>query len=204
MAIESSTRLRTSVNIHGLSHMTLPVHDRFAAARFYTTIFNCEIDHEIPLDRVRPGSGNIEVTVELCDGIEVGLFEQDHGQPGPEQGHPHHAFEVRAEDVPAWIEQLEYWGVPFFGPRAHGATTCSIYFNDPDGNHLELHCTDYPEELTGQLPRGHQVAAGEPSHAPANDSWPPPHRAEEAERQFQAKLAAMRAHPHQQERRNRQ
>ena len=193
MALETPTRPNTALHITGLSHATLPVRDRFAAARFYCAIFNCDIDHEIALDRVRPGAGNIEVSINLCDSIQVGLFEQDFGQPGLDQGHPHHAFAVRAEDVQPWVEHLGYWGVPFFGPRSHGPTNCSIYFNDPDGNHLELSCHGYPAELTAQLPRGHETAANGLRGAPALGAWPPPERAEEAEELLQAKLAAMRA-----------
>lgn len=193
MALETPTRANTALHITGLSHATLPVRDRFAAARFYAAIFNCDIDHEIPLDRVRPGAGNVEVTVELCDSIELGLFEQDYGQPGVDQGHPHHAFAIRAEDVEPWIGHLGYWGVPIFGPRSHGPASCSIYFNDPDGNHLELHCDDYPAELTAQLPRGHEGDENGLRRAPAIGAWPPSERAEEAEQQLQAKLAGMRA-----------
>jgi hypothetical protein len=166
------------------------VRDRYAAARFYTAVFNCEVDHESSPDRVQKGlARSLQVGVTLCDGIELDLFEQDYGQPTVDQAHPHHAFDVAADQVPLWVEQLRYWGVPFVGPITRAGTHgCEIYLNDPDGNHLELHCSQYPDELRAQLPVGPYDKSLTVIHA-----WPTPERAEEAERQLAEKLARMRA-----------
>jgi predicted enzyme related to lactoylglutathione lyase len=190
MTLETPAAAGACVRIRGLNHFTLPVRDRYAAARFYTAVFNCEIDHESAPDRVQKGlARSLQVGVTLCEGVQLDLFEQDYGQPAVEQSHPHHAFDVRAEDIPLWVEQLRYWGVPFVGPMTRAGTRgCEIYFNDPDGNHLELHCSDYPDELRQQLPVGPYDKQRVVIHA-----WPPPERAAEAERQFQEKLARMRA-----------
>jgi predicted enzyme related to lactoylglutathione lyase len=190
MTLETPAAAGARVRIRGLNHFTLPVRDRYAAARFYTAVFNCEIDHESAPDRVQKGlARSLQVGVTLCDGVQLDLFEQGYGQPAVEQSHPHHAFDVRAEDIPLWVEQLRYWGVPFVGPMTRAGTRgCEIYFNDPDGNHLELHCSDYPDELRQQLPVGPYDKQRVVIHA-----WPPPERAAEAERQFQEKLARMRA-----------
>jgi hypothetical protein len=69
-----------------------------------------------------------------------------------------------------------------------GTHGCEIYLNDPDGNHLELHCSQYPDELREQLPVGPYDKSLTVIHA-----WPTPERAEQAERQLQEKLARMRA-----------
>jgi len=190
MALETSAPAGTRVRIRGLNHFTLPVRDRYAAARFYTAVFNCEVDHESSPDRVQKGlARSLQVGVTLCDGIELDLFEQDYGQPTVDQAHPHHAFDVAADQVPLWVEQLRYWGVPFVGPITRAGTHgCEIYLNDPDGNHLELHCSEYPDELRAQLPVGPYDKNLTVIHA-----WPTPERAEEAERQLAEKLARMRA-----------
>jgi hypothetical protein len=91
--------------------------------------------------------------------------------------------------VPRWVEQLRYWGVPFVGPMTRAGTKgCEIYFNDVDGNHLELHCSHYPDELRQHLPVGPYD-----KNAVVIHEWPPAERADEAERCFQEKLARMRA-----------
>ena len=71
-----------------------------------------------------------------------------------------------------------------------GTNGCEIYFNDPDGNHLELHCSAYPDALRQPLPVGPYD-----KNLTVIEQWPPAGRAVEAERQLQAKLARMRARP---------
>jgi catechol-2,3-dioxygenase len=165
------------------------VQERYRAARFYTAIFNAEVDHESDSDRVKQGKArSLQVGVNLCEGIQLDLFEQDYGQPTAEQAHPHHAFDIRPEDVPAWIQQLSYWRVPFAGPMTRSGTTgLEIYFNDPDGNHLELHCSNYPEHERAQLPTGPYDKRATMLH-----EWPTSDRMEEADRQLAEKLEAMR------------
>jgi catechol 2,3-dioxygenase-like lactoylglutathione lyase family enzyme len=190
MALETSAPAGARVRIRGLNHFTLPVRDRYAAARFFTAVFNCEVDHESAADRVKQGlARSLQVGVQLCDGVQLDLFEQDYGQPAVDQSHPHFAFDVAAEDVPHWVEQFRYWGVPFVGPMTRAGTRgCEIYLNDVDGNHLEIHCSDYPDELRQQLRVGPYD-----KNAVVIHQWPTPERAAEAEQQFQEKLARMRA-----------
>ncbi len=45
-----------------------------------------------------------------------------------------------------WTEHFKKWQVPFVGPMTRSGTTgAEIYFNDPDGNHLEIHCSNVPK-----------------------------------------------------------
>lgn len=190
MAVETSAPAAQGIRIRGLNHFTLPVRDRYVAARFYTAVFNAEVDHESHPDRVKEGKArSLQVGVDLCPGVQLDLFEQDFGQPSLDQSHPHHAFDVVPDDVPVWVEQLRYWGVPFVGPMTRAGTTgCEIYFRDPDGNNLEIHCSNYPEELRRNLPSGpydkEDTVLGE---------WPSSERREEADRQLEEKLVQMRA-----------
>ncbi len=190
MAAPTSVHPGMQVRIRGLNHFTLPVRDRYAAARFYCAVFNCEVDHESSPDRVAKGLARaLQVGVKLCNGIELDLFEQHYGQPTVEQAHPHHAFDVAADDVPRWVEQLTYWQVPFVGPMTRAGTKgCEIYFNDPDGNHLELHCSDYPAELRERLAVGPYDKEQTVIH-----SWPSAEREAEASSMLEAKLADLRA-----------
>jgi catechol-2,3-dioxygenase len=187
---EASAPAAGGVRIRGLNHFTMPVRDRYVAARFYSTIFNCELDHESAPDRVEKGfARSLQVGVKLCDGVELDLFEQDYGQPAVQQSHPHYAFDVAPDDVPLWVERLRYWQVPFVGPMTRkGTKGCELYLNDPDGNHLELHCSNYPDERREQLPVGPYD-----KNLVVIQEWPTAERAEEANRLFEEKLARLRA-----------
>lgn len=191
MAVETPASLAGgNVRVRHMSHFTLPVRDRHTAARFYTAVFNADVDHASDPDRVKEGKArSLQVGVRLCAGIDVDLFEQDYGQPAITQSHPHYAFEVEAEDVASWIERLTYWRVPFAGPLTRSGTEAvEIYFRDPDGNNLELHCTHYPAKLRASLPTGPYDR-----YAMDHRAWPAPDLEEEAERLYQGKVAAMQA-----------
>ena len=173
MATETAARDQTGIRLSGLSHMAVPVRDEYRAAKFYMTILNADLDHlsqtvrdALP-DRLKEkygptARGGLGMTV--CDGFLINLFTQDYGQPAPGQHHPHFSFEVRGTDLWQWVEHLTYWGVPFGGPEIHHHSgNVSIYFSDPDGNRVELHCKTVTEELMQQL------LPGKPLSMPLND-----------------------------------
>jgi len=112
--------------------------------------------------------GAFHISVLLGGSTRVDLFLQNFGQAAPAQAHPHYAFTVRARDLRKWRARLEAMGVPTDGPLRLGPPgRASLYFNDSFGNHLELTCFGYAEEIPACTPemsklvwRGPQVAAG--------------------------------------------
>lgn len=187
---ESGAAPAGGLRVRGLNHFTLPVRDRFVAGRFYTAIFDAEVHHESDPDRVKMGKANsLQLGVRLCDGLEIDLFEQSFGQPTEEQSHPHHAFDAAPEDMLRWVERLEYWQVPHVGPITRSGTRgAELYFTDPDGNKLEINCSNYPDELRSQLPMGPFSQKDTVIR-----QWPTPEREAQATQQFEEKLARMRA-----------
>ncbi|MGE5538218.1 MAG: VOC family protein [Gemmatimonas sp.] len=177
------------LHIRALNHTTLPVRDRYKAARFYVAVLGGELHHESAPDRVKQGLARaLQVGVRLCSGLEIDLFEQDYGQPIWSQSHPHHAFEVPPELLDQWAKHLEKWKVPFVGPMTRAGTGgAEIYFNDPDGNHLELHCSNYPR--AAEVPSGPYDKKRTVHETP----WPPAELEAEANRLFEASAARMRA-----------
>lgn len=178
-----------TLRIRALNHTTIPVRDRYKAARFYVAVLGGEAHHESDPDRVKKGLARaLQVGVRLCEGLEIDLFEQDYGQPEWDQSHPHHAFDVPAETLEHWAAQLEKWKVPFVGPMTRAGTGgAEIYFNDPDGNHLELHCSNYPGHEN--LPSGPYDKKLTVHETP----WPTPEVETEADRLLEASLERMRA-----------
>ena len=177
------------LHIRSVSHLTIPVKDRYKAARFYVVVLGAEVHHESAPDNVKMGrSRSLQVGVRVCPGLEVDLFEQDYGQPTWDQSHPHLALDVPTEDLDRWAAHLKKWRVPFFGPMTRGQSgSGEIYFNDPDSNNLELNCPKYPgAEKLHSGPYDKQVLI-------YNEAWPPPELKPEVERLFQASLERMRA-----------
>jgi catechol 2,3-dioxygenase-like lactoylglutathione lyase family enzyme len=183
--INPDARLR----IRALNHTTIPVRDRYKAARFYVAVLGGELHHESAPDRVKQGlARSLQVGVRLCSGLEIDLFEQDYGQPEWDQSHPHHAFDIPAEAMDHWVAHLKKWRVPFVGPMTRAGTGgAEIYFNDPDGNHLELHCSNYPKHT--EIPSGPY----DKKLVVHESSWPAADLQAEADRLFEASAARMRA-----------
>ena len=69
-----------------------------------------------------------------------------------------------------------------------GTKGAEIYFNDPDGNHLEIHCSDVPQQQREKFPVG-PYDKGICVH---KEEWPPTELKEKAEALFQASLERMR------------
>jgi catechol-2,3-dioxygenase len=176
------------LHIRGLNHLTMPVKDRYRAARFYVVALGGEIHHESAPDRVQKGlSRSLQVGVRLALGLELDLFEQDYGQPGWDQSHPHLALDTSAEDLERWAQHLRRWKVPFVGPITRAGTKgAELYFNDPDGNHLEIHCSNVPDRSS------FAVGIYDKQLCVHKEAWPPAELEQEAERLFQASLERMR------------
>ncbi len=73
--------------------------------------------------------GNTREDIETPGGVIPG-----HHSDGPS----HFAFKIAARDVDAWRAHLGACGVPITSEVVWPAGGTSLYFNDPDGNVLEL------------------------------------------------------------------
>lgn len=130
--------------IAGIDHLTLPVHDLEIAERFYTNILGAKVIFRTELSRPMPF-----IAITIGDSPAIDLFLQPWGQPALNQPHPHLAFKVRGEDLVDLKEWVAVNGIPTAGPVQFGPPGyASLYFNDPFGNHLELHAIDFAGELS--------------------------------------------------------
>jgi catechol 2,3-dioxygenase-like lactoylglutathione lyase family enzyme len=143
--------------LRALDHVTLPVRDLGVARRFYCEVLGAAylttIDAEALARFGRPaapngGEGAYHVSLFLGGSTRIDLFLQGTGQPPLAQGHPHLAFRVPPGDMLTWKARLEQSGVPTEGPLRLGPPgQASLYFNDPFGNHLEITCLGFADEL---------------------------------------------------------
>jgi catechol 2,3-dioxygenase-like lactoylglutathione lyase family enzyme len=142
------------LTIEGVNHFTLPVRNHDKARKFYVEILGAEVRREADWASVKAGrSRSTAMAVRMCEGVELDLFWQPFGAGAPDQEHPHHAFYVQLpEELDAFRARLEATGVPTFlvtrqqepAPKPGDPCSVELYFNDPDGNHLEIDCRNYP------------------------------------------------------------
>jgi catechol 2,3-dioxygenase-like lactoylglutathione lyase family enzyme len=146
-----------------IDHVTLPVRDLALARHFYCDVLGAchlmTLDAEALARFGRPpapndGDGAYHVSLVLGGSTRLDLFLQQAGQPPLTQGHPHLAFRVAPGSMLTWKARLEERGVPTEGPLRLGPPgQASLYFNDPFGNHLEITCLGYTQEIPVRPPR---------------------------------------------------
>ena len=137
------------LTIEGVNHMTLPVRDHDRARQFYVELLGGEVTREPSWESVRAGRSNsTALAVRMCEGAEFDFFYQPFGMAQPDQEHPHHAFFVQSpQELDTFRVKLEETGVPTaLITRRQTGSTClaELHFNDPDGNHLQIDCRNYP------------------------------------------------------------
>lgn len=149
--------------LRGVDHLTLPVTDLERAREFYCGVLGAT--HLMTIDAAalqrfgrppaeRDGDGTFHHSVLLGGSTRVDLFLQSAGQPPLTQGHPHVAFRVPPGDMLAWQRRLARAGVPTEGPLQLGFPgQASLYFNDPSGNHLEIVCHGFTQDIPIRPPR---------------------------------------------------
>lgn len=163
-SVRMGRRLRTlgQPRLGALEHITIPVKDLALARKFYCDVLGAAylmtVDDDTFRRYGRPpaangGEGAHHISVFMGGSTRLDLFLQRSGQPASEAGHPHFAFRVSPRGMQAWQRRLVAAGVPIDGPMQLGPPgQASIYFNDPFGNHLEITCLGYPEDLPVRFP----------------------------------------------------
>jgi catechol-2,3-dioxygenase len=86
---------------------------------------------------------------------------------------PHWAFTAEPEDLVRFVEHLKNEGIPFSGPRSHrGVTLVSVYFQDCDGNNLEVTAWTTPgSDTIESTPMGGQY--GHTAWSDLSHNWRP-------------------------------
>ncbi|UCD12727.1 MAG: VOC family protein [Nitrospinaceae bacterium] len=124
----------------GIDHVALNVSDLDRAETFYTEVLGFEVTHRFSrgLRHLMLATGN----------AAIALFESPELDTRPalqhlsETGYLHLAFKADRKHFEAIVEELKRKNVVIdSGPVRRGDGE-SIYFNDPDFNHLEIHCSD--------------------------------------------------------------
>lgn len=136
------------MQILGLDHLVLRVHDMARMVRFYTEVLGCEVERRIEstgLVQLRAGQSLIDLVPRTRPGQDAPEVHAANEATGglPATGHNLDHFCVRVEpfDHSALVAHLINHGIVPGEPRTrYGADGYgpSIYISDPEGNVVEL------------------------------------------------------------------
>lgn len=122
--------------ITGIHHVALNVRDLDRAEKFYTKVMGFTVTHQF--------SKGLRHSMVFTGNSHLALFEAPELEMDAaidklsEDGYLHLAFGTSAEEFDAVVARLKEQVPDVRGPVKRGQGQ-SVYFNDPDGNHLEVH-----------------------------------------------------------------
>ena len=126
------------MKLDGIHHIALNVKDLDRAERFYTEVLGFTVTHRFTkgLNHLMLDTGNSAIALFEAPELEV----KDAMDLLSETGYLHLAFKIHRDQFPTVVDELKKHNVTIDnGPVKRGDGE-SIYFNDPDHNHLEIHC----------------------------------------------------------------
>ncbi len=128
------------MQLEGIHHIALNVRDLDRAEQFYTGVLGFSVTHRFSkgLRHLMLDTGNGAIALfeskDLDTREALGLLS--------ETGYMHLAFKADKQRFQSIVDELNAKNVRIdSGPVKRGNGE-SIYFNDPDFNHLEIHCDD--------------------------------------------------------------
>ena len=131
------------MQLKGIHHIALNVKDLDRAERFYTDVLGFQVTHRFSkgLRHLMLETGNAAIALFEAPELEV----KEAMNLLSEEGYLHLAFKAEPTDFKNIVTELQSKNIHIGdGPVKRGEGE-SIYFNDPDDNHLEIHC-DNPND----------------------------------------------------------
>ncbi len=122
--------------INGIHHVALNVKDLDRAEKFYTEVMGFTVTHKF--------STGLRHSMVFTGNSHLALFEAPELETDQaidklsEDGYQHLAFGTSPEEFESVVARLKEQVAEVEGPVKRGPGQ-SVYFNDPDGNHLEIH-----------------------------------------------------------------
>jgi glyoxylase I family protein len=126
------------MQLKGIHHIALNVTDLDRSERFYTDILGFSVTHRFSkgLRHIMLDTGNALLALFETPDLEMKMALEQLSK----KGYMHFAFETNREEFINIIEELKSKKVNIdSGPVVRGEGE-SIYFTDPDQNHLEIRC----------------------------------------------------------------
>ncbi len=125
----NTTEMTPGLRTRGVCELTLESADHERLAGFYRTVLDLPLLSEGD-DRIWLGCGPRS---------RLGLWSPGEKEFGDRGGHHvHFALSVTRDELQAAVGQLREMGHEFRGPVEHEGGDHSLYFEDPEGNVVEL------------------------------------------------------------------
>jgi glyoxylase I family protein len=131
------------MQLKGIHHIAFNVKDLDRAESFYTDILGFQVTNRFSkgLRHLMLETGNAAIALFESPELEI----KEAVNLLSEEGYMHLALEAEPADFEKIVKELKSKNIHIDnGPVKRGDGE-SIYFNDPDNNHLEIHC-DNPND----------------------------------------------------------
>ena len=131
------------MQLKGIHHIALNVKDLDRAESFYTDVLGFQVTSRFSkgLRHLMLETGNAAIALFEAPELEV----KEAMNLLSEEGYLHLAFEAESTDFKNIVKELQSKNIHIDGGPVKRGDGESIYFNDPDDNHLEIHC-DNPND----------------------------------------------------------
>ncbi len=128
------------MKLDGVHHIALNVKDLDRAEKFYTQVLGFPVTHRFSkgLRHLMVDTGNSAIALFEAPDLET----REPLDQLSETGYMHLAFKTTRERFDQIIAEMKENNVTIDSGPVHRGDGDSIYFNDPDFNHLEIHCKD--------------------------------------------------------------
>ncbi|MDA0692122.1 MAG: VOC family protein [Nitrospinae bacterium] len=125
------------MQLDGIHHIALNVRDLDRAEWFYTEVLGFQVTHRFSkgLRHLMLDTGNAAIALFEAPELEV----KEALDQLSDKGYMHLAFKIQRDRFPAILDELKKHNVAIDGGPVKRGDGESIYFNDPDYNHLEIH-----------------------------------------------------------------
>lgn len=125
------------MKLDGIHHIALNVRDLDRAEKFYTDVLGFKVVERFSkgLRHIMLDNGNSAIALFEAPDLDT----QSSLDLLSEAGYMHFAFRADKNKFDSIVQELGEKTKIDSGPVKRG-NGMSVYFNDPDGNHLEIHC----------------------------------------------------------------
>ena len=133
---------RSLMQLKGIHHIALNVKDLDRAERFYTDVLGFQVTHRFSkgLRHLMLETGNAAIALFETPDLKV----EEAMNLVSEVGYLHLALEADPANFKTIIKELHTKKIQIDNGPVKRGNGESVYFNDPDHNHLEIHC-DHPK-----------------------------------------------------------
>ncbi|KMP12256.1 hypothetical protein UZ36_01470 [Candidatus Nitromaritima sp. SCGC AAA799-C22] len=128
------------MKLEGIHHIALNVSDLDRAERFYTGVLGFTVAKRFPkgLRHLMLDAGNACIALFESPDLETEASIEQLS----EKGYMHFAFKADRERFDLAVKELKENNIDIGDGPVRRGNGDSVYFNDPDLNHLEIHCDD--------------------------------------------------------------